>query len=110
MPSWGALLGECAQNGCTPLSIACYRGHVVAVELLLAHADVAVNQATKVRGRRRASGERGQEWQAGVHTTMLRRRAAHLTAVRLVCGDPPARTDVGAHGLGGGNACMEGTG
>ena len=106
----GCAAGRRAQNGWTPLGIACYRGHVVVVELLLAHADVKVNQATKVRRRGRAGGERGQEWQAGVHTTMLRRRAAHLTAVRLVCGDPPARTDVGAHGLGGGNACMEGTG
>ena len=47
----GCAAGRRAQNGWTPLGIACYRGHVVVVELLLAHADVKVNQATKVRGR-----------------------------------------------------------
>jgi ankyrin repeat protein len=59
----GCAAGRRAQNGWTPLGIACYRGHVVAVELLLAHADVKVNQATKVRRRGGVGGERGQEWQ-----------------------------------------------
>jgi hypothetical protein len=47
----GCTAGRRAQNGCTLLGMASHRGHVVAVELLLAHADVKVNQATKVRGR-----------------------------------------------------------
>ena len=76
----GCAAGRRAQNGWTPLGIACYRGHVVAVELLLAHADVKVNQAAKVRRRGKVVGERGQGGQAGLHTTMLRRRTAHLTA------------------------------
>jgi ankyrin repeat protein len=37
------------QDGATPLYIACARGHVEVVKLLLAHPDVAVNKAHKVR-------------------------------------------------------------
>ena len=38
--------------------IACQKGHVEVVELLLAHPDVAVNQAEKVRREREAGRER----------------------------------------------------
>jgi ankyrin repeat protein len=87
MLSWGALLGGCTQDGWTPLLTACGKGHVEAVKLLLARSDVAVNHANQVRGRGGAGRERGQGGWAGVHTTMLRRRVAHLTvSVRVVCG------------------------
>ena len=56
MLSWGALLGECAQYGVTPLYTACHNGQMKVVKLLLEHADVAVNQAElEVRGRREGS-------------------------------------------------------
>jgi hypothetical protein len=74
-----------AQDGATPLYMACQNGHKEVVKLLLAHADVKINQADEVRGRREAGKERGQEWQAGVHTMVLRRRAAHLTLCRPMC-------------------------
>jgi hypothetical protein len=54
MLSWG-VLGGCAQSGNTPLCMASQNGHKEVVKLLLAHADVKVNQATKVRGRREGS-------------------------------------------------------
>jgi ankyrin repeat protein len=83
MLSWGALLGGGAQYGYTPLFMACKNGHMEVVKLLLARSDIAVNQATVVR---RVGRERGQGGRAWVNTTVLRRRAAHLTAVRVVCG------------------------
>jgi ankyrin repeat protein len=57
MLSWGALLGVYAQDGWTPLLIACQNSHVEVVKLLLAHPDVLVNQANEVRGRGGASRE-----------------------------------------------------
>ena len=51
MLSWGALLGVYAQGGWAPLLIACQNGYVEVVKLLLAHPDVLVNQAEKVRRR-----------------------------------------------------------
>jgi ankyrin repeat protein len=51
MLSWGALLGVYAQDGWTPLLIACHKGHVEVVKLLLVHSNVLVNQAEKVRRR-----------------------------------------------------------
>jgi hypothetical protein len=81
----GALLGGYAQDGATPLYYASQIGHKKVVKLLLAHADVKINQADEVRGRRVAGKERGQGGQAGVHTMVLRRRPAHFTAVRLMC-------------------------
>ena len=41
----GALLGGCAQDGFTPLCMASQKGHKEVVKLLLAQAEVAVNQA-----------------------------------------------------------------
>jgi hypothetical protein len=46
-----AFLGVYAQDGVTPLYIGCQQGHVGVVKLLLAHPDVVVNKAHKVRGR-----------------------------------------------------------
>ena len=77
-----ALVGGWAQ-----LYEACVEGDVEAVRVLLARSDIAVNQADEVRGRGGAGRERGQGGWAGVHTTVLRRRVAHLTvSARLVCG------------------------
>jgi ankyrin repeat protein len=72
------------QVGSTPLFMACQNGHMEVVKLLLARSDIAVNQATRCE--EGAGRARGQGGRAGVHTTVLRRRAAHLTAVRVVCG------------------------
>ena len=49
------------------------------VKLLLAHPGVDINKADVVRGRGRVGRESVQGGQAGVHTTMMRRRVAHLT-------------------------------
>jgi hypothetical protein len=50
------------------------------VKLLLARSDVAVNLANQVRGSGVAGRERGQVGRAGLHTTVLRRRVAHLNS------------------------------
>jgi ankyrin repeat protein len=69
MLSWGALLGGCLQGGGTPLFMACLKGHMEVVKLLLAHPGVDINKAAEVRGRGGAVRERVQEGQISwVHT------------------------------------------
>jgi hypothetical protein len=58
MLSWDALLGVYAQNGYTPLCMACCQGRVTVVKLLLAHPGVDINKADKVRERGGAGRER----------------------------------------------------
>jgi hypothetical protein len=50
MLSWGALLGGYVQDGWTPLYMACNKGRMEVVKLLLAHPGVDINKTT-VRGR-----------------------------------------------------------
>jgi hypothetical protein len=59
MLSLGALLGGYVQNGETPLWMACHKGHMEVVKLLLAHPGVDINNANMVRGRGGADSERG---------------------------------------------------
>jgi hypothetical protein len=58
MLAWGALLGGCVQDGCTPLYAACDKGHMEVVKLLLARVDVDINKEDKVRGRGGVGRER----------------------------------------------------
>jgi ankyrin repeat protein len=75
------------QCGRSPLYSACYNGHMEVVKLLLAHSDVAVNQAATVRRRGGVGRERGHRVQRSwVHTNGLRWRAAPLTLTMLSWG------------------------
>ena len=67
MLSWGALLGGYAQDGRTPLYMACYEGHMEVVKLLLAHSDVNVNTVNQVRRRGGAGREREGMEELGAH-------------------------------------------
>jgi ankyrin repeat protein len=69
------------QGGRTPLYMACYKGRMEVVKLLLARPNVDINKANTVRGRGGAGRERVQ---AGVHTTVMRRRVAPLIFLRVV--------------------------